>query len=303
MSKVIGIGSAVADTLLEVEKYPAEDTKLEAKKVRRQCGGPCATALVAVSKLGLDAEYLGTLGDDSNGQYIREQMERFGVRTDCVRMAEGTASFSSVVLLNEASASRTCIWNRGNAPEPELSDVPDGKFSEADILHLDGHHLGLAIEAAERMRSLGKKVSLDAGGLYPGIGKLLPLVQILIPSEEFALGFTGESDPVRAAQKLEEQFHPEILIVTQGVRGGFLLEGGKERRYPSFRVKPVDSNGAGDTFHGAFLAALLKGYKVPEAAEYASAASAIKCTKFGAQEGIPGDGEVTSFIQSRKDGQ
>ena len=140
MSKVIGIGSAVADTLLEVEKYPAEDTKLEAKKVRRQCGGPCATALVAVSKLGLDAEYLGTLGDDSNGQYIREQLERFGVRTDCVRMAEGTASFSSVVLLNEASASRTCIWNRGNAPEPELSDVPDGKFSEADILHLDGHH-------------------------------------------------------------------------------------------------------------------------------------------------------------------
>ena len=122
-------------------------------------------------------------------------------------------------------------------------------------------------------------------------------MDILIPSEEFSLKFTGERDVLRAAEILEGAYHPEVLIVTQGARGGFLWQEGREVRYPAFRVKAVDSNGAGDTFHGAFLAARMKGMELLEAAGFASAASALKCTRFGTQEGIPGFDEVLKFIQ------
>ena len=98
-----------------------------------------------------------------------------------------------------------------------------------------------------------------------------------------------------------ERYHPEILIITQGKKGGFIWEDNKAVRYPVFPVDAIDSNGAGDTFHGAFLAARIKGMNIYEAAEFASATSALKCSRFGAQEGIPGFEEVQEFIKNRKE--
>ena len=80
------------------------------------------------------------------------------------------------------------------------------------------------------------------------------------------------------------------------MKGGLIWEDGKEVRYPSYPVNAIDSNGAGDTFHGAFVAARIKGMSVYDAACFASATSALKCTRFGAQEGIPGYDEVLNFL-------
>jgi len=77
-------------------------------------------------------------------------------------------------------------------------------------------------------------------------------------------------------------------------------ENGREGRYPVFPVKAIDSNGAGDTFHGAFVAARLKGMDVYEACRFASATSALKCTRFGAQQGIPGYEEVLEFMKTHE---
>ena len=155
-----------------------------------------------------------------------------------------------------------------------------------------------AIYAAKKAREFGVTVSMDAGGAYPNIEQLLPLVDVLIPSEEFACKVTGCADARDAAGALQQTCHPQTLIVTQGSRGGFLWEDGREVRYPVFPVHTIDSNGAGDTFHGAFLAARLKGMSVYEACRFASAASALKCTRFGAQQGIPSCGEVLDFLKT-----
>ena len=89
-------------------------------------------------------------------------------------------------------------------------------------------------------------------------------------------------------------------MITQGSKGGFLWENGREVRYPVYPVKAIDSNGAGDTFHGAFLAARRKGMTPYDACCFASATSALKCTRFGAQQGIPGYGEVLEFQKTHK---
>ena len=146
----------------------------------------------------------------------------------------------------------------------------------------------------------GVTVSLDAGGAYPRIEELLPLVDVLIPSEEFSLKVTGCATAVEAAKVLQERYDPKVLVITQGSKGGFIWQDGKEVRYPAFRVKAIDSNGAGDTFHGAFVAAQLKGMDVYESCRFASATSALKCTRFGAQEGIPGYEEVLEFMKTHE---
>lgn len=300
MAEVVGIGSALFDILMTADTFPKEDTKLQGKETKIQCGGPCATALVAMSKLGVSSAYMGTLGDDMYGSYIQKEFRRFGVETENIRTIPGLQSFHSFVLLNLSNTSRTCIWNKGTITPPGKSDVNLEALKGAKYLHLDGHQLDAAIYAAEKAHEYGVTVSHDAGGTYPGIERLLPHVDVLIPSEEFALKLTGCAGAVEAAKVLDETYHPQVLIITQGSKGGFIWEGGKEVRYLVYPVEAVDSNGAGDTFHGAFVVARIKGMGVYDAACFASAASALKCTRFGAQDGIPGYEEVLDFMKQRK---
>lgn len=299
MAKVVGIGAAVFDILMTVEEYPREDTKLRALETKFQCGGPCATGLVAVSKLGESAAYMGTVGDDMYGGFVKSEMESYGLDTSAVAVKPGL-TFHSVVLINVKDGSRTCVWNRGDAAAPTEEDVDLEALKQAEYLHLDGNQLDCAIYAAGKAHEYGVTVSMDAGGAYPRIEELLPYVDVLIPSEEFALKVTGCENAWDAARMLQERYQPQILIITQGSRGGFLWENGQERRYPVFPVQTVDSNGAGDTFHGAFLAARLKGMGVYDACCFASATSALKCTRFGAQKGIPGYEEVLAFMESNE---
>lgn len=299
MAKVVGIGAAVFDILMTADAFPTEDTKLRGKETKLQCGGPCATALVAISKLGESACYMGTVGDDMYGSFIKGELDRYGVDTGNIEVVPGV-SFHSFVLLNLSSGSRTCVWNRGTAAAPGEQNVDLEALKKAQYLHLDGNQLECAIYAAKKAREYGVTVSLDAGGTYPGIEELLPLVDVLIPSEEFARKITGRAAAEEAAKVLEEAYQPKVLIVTQGSKGGFIWENGRAVRYPVYPVKAVDSNGAGDTFHGAFVAARIKGMDVYDAACFASATSALKCTRFGAQEGIPGFREVLAFMQQNK---
>ena len=300
MVEVVGIGAAVLDVLMTVDSYPKEDTKLQSAQTKLQGGGPCATALVAMRKLGVQSGYIGTVGDDMYGNHIRSAFETYGVDGSNIRVIPGAQSFHSVVLLNTSNASRTCVWNRGTVTPPQPSDVDLEVLKNAKYLHLDGHQIDCAVYAAQKAKEFGVKVSLDAGAPYPGIDQLLPLVDVLIPSEEFSLKYTGCKTAEEAAAQLYEKFHPEVLIITQGSKGGFIWDNGKAVRYPVFPVKAVDSNGAGDTFHGAFVAARVKGMEGAEAAAFASATSALKCTRVGAQEGIPGFEEVQSFMKENE---
>ncbi len=301
MADIVGIGSALLDTLMQTPAFPREDTKIQGTATKLQGGGPCATALVAAAKLGVSAAYMGTLGDDLYGQSIRQSMENYGVDMSRVRTVAGAISYHSFVLLNLAGATRTCVWSKGTLPQPEESDVDLQALAQAKFLHLDGHQLETAKYAAAKAQELGVTVSLDAGGLYPGIETLLPLVGVLIPSEEFATGFTGCSCPEQAARELWEAFSPQTLVITQGKAGGFVYTPEEIRRYPAFSVEAVDTNGAGDTFHGAFLVGRVRGMTEMQSARFASGASALKCTRFGSQEGIPSYQETLAFLKSQRE--
>lgn len=296
--EIVGIGSSVYDTLIRVPRYPEEDTKMESSETRIQAGGPCATALAAARKLGRSAAYVGTLGSDDYGRFmLRDLMDR-GVDVSRVALVPGI-SFHSTVLLSDAGGSRTCVWNRGTVPEANPAELDAAFLSEARVLHLDGHMMEMALSAAAICRKAGVTVSYDAGGVYPRVRELLPLVDWLVPSEEFALRVSGCSSAEDAACYLMNAYHPEFVAVTQGVRGGILLDERGFWRWPAYPVDAVDTNGSGDTFHGALIAGRLYGLSVREACRYASAAAAIKCTRLGARDAMADDTEVRKFLLQR----
>lgn len=299
MYEIVGIGANVHDTLLTVPEYPKEDTKLRATGLLSCGGGPCGTGLVAAAKLGATAAYIGVLSDDTSGRFLAEDMEGYGVSCKYTDVKSGYSSFASFVILSEKTASRTCIFDKGNLPPLELSEEQKAVIASADILMVDGNDMDAAVEAAKLARENGTKVLYDAGGLYEGIERLLPYADILIPSEEFALAVSGESNAEAAAIKLFEKYTPDVVVVTCGKDGGVLFDGEKAVHYPAFPVEAVDSNGAGDVFHGAFAFALTKKMSYEKCCIFSSAVSAVKCTKVGARAGVPYYDEVIKFLKER----
>ena len=297
MNKIVGIGANVYDTLITTPFYPVEDTKLRASGVKECGGGPCGTGLVAAAKLGASAAYIGALAKDSGGEFLLADMKRFGMSTDFVDMVEGKSSFSSYIVLSEESASRTCVFNKENLPDFELDEKKADAIRTAQVLMVDGNELENAVKGAKIARDSGCKVLYDAGGLYKNVEKLLPYADILIPTEEFALGHTGKTTAEDAAKCLFDKYSPEVVVITQGVKGGIIYDGKDIKSYPSFKVDAVDSNGAGDVFHGAFAFSVSMGYNYYKSCVFSSAVSALKCTKLGARDGVPSFDETIKFLK------
>ena len=292
MAKIVGIGANVFDTLYNIPTYPTEDTKMRATASKTAGGGPVATGLVAAQKLGEATAYIGVLSDDNGGKFLKEDFEKYGVNTDFIEIKSGYRSFASVLWLCADSTSRTCVFDKGDLPPLVLNDAQKQAVKDAEILMVDGNEMDAAVEAAKIARENGTKVLYDCGGLYDGVEKLLALTDIMIPSEEFSLGHTGCATAEEAAKKLYETYNPEVVVVTQGKKGGLLYNGNDIINYPIYPAKVVDSNGSGDVFHGAFAAAVAKGYDYLKCCHFSSAVSGIKCMSVGARESVP-DFETT----------
>ena len=297
MSKIVGIGACVMDTLVSVPYYPNENTKLRAESSKPAGGGPVATGLVAAAKLGCDAEYIGVLSDDAGGRFLKDDFKKYGVGTDNITVKSGFRSFTSVIWLSAETSSRTCVFDKGNLPPLKLNENQIQAVKNAELLMVDGNEMDAAVEAAKIARENGVKVLYDAGGLYDGVRELLPLADILIPSEEFALNITGCEKAEDAALMLYGTYRPEVVVITQGKKGGIIFDGKSITAYPAFPAKAVDTNGAGDVFHGAFAAAVVKGFDYEKCCYFSSAVSAIKCTGVGARESVPDFETVKIFLK------
>ncbi|MBQ7799370.1 MAG: hypothetical protein IJ370_02645 [Oscillospiraceae bacterium] len=287
MAKIVGIGACVFDTLYNVPTFPKEDTKMRATASKTAGGGPVATGLVAASKLSESAAFIGVLSDDNGGKFLKEDFEKYGVDTSFIEVKSGYRSFASVLWLCADTTTRTCVFDKGNLPALKLSDEQKKAIAEAEILMVDGNEMDAAVEAAGVARENKTKVLYDCGGLYEGVERLLKLTDIMIPSEEFALGHTGEKTAEAAAKKLFEMYNPEIIVITQGKKGGIMYDGKKVTPYPIYPAVVVDSNGSGDVFHGAFAAAVVKGFDFEKCCHFSSAVSGLKCTGVGARESVP----------------
>lgn len=285
------------DTLITVPEFPQEDTKMRATGSKAAGGGPVATGLVAASKLGASASFIGVLSDDNGGKFLKADFEKYNVDTENVVIKSGYRSFTSVIWLSEKSASRTCVFDRGDLPKLILDDNQKEAIKNAEILMIDGNEMDGAEEAAKIARQSGTKVLYDCGGLYEGVERLLKLTDIMIPSEEFALKHTKCNSVEEAAKKLMELYGPEIIVITCGKEGGTYYDGTELFHYPAFKIEAVDTNGSGDVFHGAFAAGIIRGYNYKQCCYFSSATSAIKCMGIGARESVPTPQRVIEFLK------
>ena len=299
MTDVVGIGLSCVDLIIAIDGFPQEDSKKAAEELFQQGGGPCSTALVTLCMLGAETRYIGTIGSDSFAAYMRNELEGYGVDISNLNTIPSSTSTLAVVLVNKQKATRTIVWKKGNVPSPTEQQINLDILNGAKVLHLDGHHVDASKYAALYARRNGIKVSLDAGNLFDRIDELVCLTDFLVTSEDFALKSTGEQDSNKAAVALYKKYNPEVVVITCGSKGGVCFDGKNLDSYPAYSIKVVDSTGAGDVFHGAFIYGYLQHWDWLKICNFASAVSALKCTKLGGRTGIPTISEVYRFINDR----
>jgi sulfofructose kinase len=294
--QVIGLGQACLDFLGRLKVYPEEDGKCELLDLHIQCGGPASTALVTLSRLGIQTSFLGSISDDHFGSEIVKGLKEENVDSTFLKITPGYTSQFAFIAITQPGANRTIFWHRGSVPHLGAGDVDLSPFSKAKILHLDGLMIEACLEAARQARKGGLSVVMDAGTMRDGSRELVSLVDVLIASEGFAEPLAGRGASPEKALAALSQLGPKEVVITQGSKGSVGLSGEEIFLQKAFSIDSVDTTGAGDVYHGAYIYGLLQGWNMPECMRFASATAALKCREIGARKGIPRLEEIKEFL-------
>ena len=299
MFDVVGLGCNCFDFLGIIPYIPGLDEEIQMLESSQQGGGEVATALVALAKLGASVAYVGKVGDDPIGNFITADFDKYGVDTSHLIVEHGRASLASIVLVDKESGKRTILAGTQTVSDLQPAEIKSGVIEGAKFLHLDGASRLAALETARRARNAGVTVVFDADVLaYDSeIYKLIELTDILIPSKGFSQRFTNTDHPEKALE-IMRSYGPSIVLITLGDEGSVCRAEGKTFHTPAFKVDVVDTTGAGDVFHGAFICGMLQGWRLEKVVEFASAVAAIKCTKLGGRSGIPTFKAAIAFLEN-----
>ncbi len=292
-----GFGIAAVDDLIEIAHFPQPGTKAEVLGRRRQGGGLCATALVAAARMGAKCMYGGFLGRNELSDFTRAVLHNEGIGTPEDIPYPDAEPFHSTILVDRATGERTILYSREKVVAPWARDVRADLIAASRALFVDHFAPEATAHACKIARRFGIPVIADIENVNEaGVREVVALADHLIIPIRLAIELTGAGDIESVVFALSQQ--RACTAVTDGARGCWYLEGGKDmrvRHQPAFTVEVVDTTGCGDVFHGAYAAALLSGSAIPDAIRFAAAAAAIKATQLGGQQGIP-DRAAVEFL-------
>jgi sugar/nucleoside kinase (ribokinase family) len=296
---VVGVGANAIDEIYRLPDYPNADgphAKLRIRQRSRSPGGQTATTLATCTTAGLSAAYVGTIGNDTNGQLARLALEEHGIDITAVVTREAPNAYA-VILLDESVGERIVLWDRDPALQLKPEEIPDALLQSTRLVHVDDVDENAAIQAAARAVAAGVTVTSDIERVGDRTAELIKLVTIPIFAEHVPQALTGERD-LEGALRALRRTHNGLLCVTRGARGAVMLEGDQLHEETTPKMEVTDTTGAGDVFRGAFIAALLKGQTPPRILAVATAAASLSCARHGAIPGIPTADELNALLHS-----
>jgi ribokinase len=294
---VVGLGQCCIDYLGLVKQYPDINEKEEVSNLTIQGGGPVATAMVTLSRLGASTTFIGKISDDYFGRLIKDSLTSESVNIDHIIIEKDKRSQFAYIVIEKETGKRTILWSRATVSPLRREEINRDVINTAKVLLLDGLMKEGSMSAAEYAREAGVKVVVDAGSMREGALALVNLSDYFITSEDFAKQFSYGKDPKTVAMELLE-LGAKTVIVTLGEKGSICVTPEKYFYQPAFKVKTVDTTGCGDVFHGAFIFGLLQKWDLNETMRFASATAALKCRKIGGRTAIPALRDVEEFLEN-----
>jgi sulfofructose kinase len=293
---VVGLGVNALDLIAVIDGFPQPDAKHMIDEVEIQGGGMTATAMVACARLGLRARYVGKVGSDLWSQLALRLLRQDHVDICGVMRVKDSPGHLSIVLTDRRSGQRALFARRPPAYEIAADEINRTTIQSGRLLHIDGVDVSAALRAIEWAREAGMTITMDGERIVPGIENVWPRVDLLVCNPRFLASETGTTDPEAGLRVLASRGPPRVAI-TLAEKGALGFVDGRFFRAPGFPVSPVvDTNGAGDVFHGACAVGELWGWPLDRTLMFANAVAAMKCRKLGGRAGIPTMTEVRAFL-------
>ncbi|KQZ60042.1 MULTISPECIES: ribokinase [unclassified Lysobacter] len=287
---VLVAGSANLDFVVRAAHVPAPGETVLGRDFATYPGGKGANQAVACARAGAPTRMLAAFGDDDHAAVIERSLQAAGVNLHALRMAGCATGTAFICVSDDAENAITVAPGANAALRPE--HLPNLGGVSHLLLQLETP-LATVEAWARAARAAGTTVILNAapaGALPPG---LLQAVDVLVVNEGELAAITGVRGDLEAALA---RLDIPCVIVTLGARGCCARVGGEFLHQAAYPVAAVDTTAAGDTFCGTLAAALAAGEDYAAALRRASAASALACTRAGAQSSVPARAEVDALL-------
>ena len=257
---ILGIGASTLDRFIVVDHYPTGREVQQVVSSTTDGGGPVATALAVAGKYGARTAMIDSIGDDMVGRHILDDFKKYNVNTDAIHIEKGEKSGVATILVKHSTGERAVFFERSTAPEPVFLDTHKQLIKEAFILHVNGRHRQFMCSAMALAQKAGTIISLDGGAQrYDEEMKFITeSSHITIVARDYAEKYTGTTNLEEACRIIHDR-GALIAGVTDGANGSyFVWPDGTFYRCQAFPQEyVVDTTGAGDSFHGAFLSKLV----------------------------------------------
>jgi sulfofructose kinase len=284
------------DTIYHMDRLPTGAGKFLPTSARENVSGMAANAATAIARLGGEVALWAAAGDDPVGDRLVAVLDGEGIDCGFVQRVNGAPSAMATVVVDRDGERMIIPFY---APElfaaPALpAAIAGGDFA---VVMSDMRWATAAEMAMGAARAASIPRVFDADVAPPDVlARLAPLASHVVASAPGAALLTGSDEPQVAVGRIAERYDGEA-VVTAGERGSYWFdrEAGAVRHMPAPAVQAVDTTAAGDVFHGGFALALAEGRDMRAALRFATAAAALKCTRYGGRLGAPGRAETDAL--------
>ena len=300
MKKIIVIGSSNVDMVMKTSHLPAPGETILGGEFLMNQGGKGANQAVAVRRMGGNLIFMAKLGNDILGRQSLEYFENEGIDTRYLTLTENAASGVALISVDSQAENSIIVASGANMllNEQDVDRITE-EMEEGDILLMQLEiPLQTVVYAAKKAFEKGVKMVLNPAPSCNLPQELFPYLYMITPNAieaEMLAGMKLGTDAEEVGKKLYEMGVKNVII-TLGAKGCLIIEEGISYHVDAFKVKPIDTTAAGDTFNGALCVGLAEGMALKQAAVMASKASSIAVTRMGAQPSIPYRKEVNTNI-------
>lgn len=312
MIDIACVGILVADVITKpVDEVPKKGLLGLVDSIELFSGGNAMTAAINIKKIGMESAVIGKIGTDPFGDFLENCLKKSGVSTKGLSRDEKTQTSTSVAL-SASDGERTFLHCVGANGTFCYDDINWDVINDSRIVFVTGTYLLKTFDGKQTMeflkkcKELGKVTALDVCWDSKGqwgelINDAMPYIDIFMPSIDEAVMIAGEDEPEKIADVFFERGVKKVVIKL-GKDGCYIRESKNSEGIviPSYKVKAVDTTGAGDSFCSGFLSAYAKGKGFLECAQFANATGAHNVMAKGATTGIKSYEEILKFMEDNK---
>ncbi len=303
---IVVVGDLNVDLVLAgLPALPAHRELRVAKGMRFALGGSSGIFACNAARLGARVGFVGKVGEDEFGDFLQRRLKESGVDTS--RLVRDRTERTGICISMSFPEDYAMVSYAGIREIFRLEDVDLEYVKTARHLHMSGYYLLPAMRPGvvrlfREAKQAGLTTSLDpdhdASGTWDGgIGDLLPFVDFFFPNEHESLCITGASDLETAAARLRGR--AATTVIKCGAEGALAVSASTTLSVPAFRIKPLDTTGAGDSFAAGFIVQFLQGATLEQCIRWGNACGALSTQALGGTEGFPNVAEVERFLEGR----